>query len=442
MTLLCYYTAAATGWLARLAQAQQHSGGAPDCPCVSPWTTPALGHNLTCRELLVNRKRDWGSDNQTLVCVPPNYGASSCHSWDNASHHPDCLRPDGQQHETGAPEWCTARWCYVDASNCVRPHDQTDRAVEPADTVGALYHSYETCGNLNAYTDERHYHTLRGQHLRVSMPGDSGSGYTLTTLPDGTRSGSVVDFMKSIAQDAGFTWETVPIGEDSRRLFSSSFTACVHAVALGATDLCIGNFWLTSQRMLIHPSFTSVLYDDEMVLVVKATEEVNFWRRVGIPFTTTLTPWAWGLVLGNMLFMSLVMAIIEGKDVGDGAKKILDTLDSMKAERTKLFRLVEQSAKRQNETPTAKLLQLVPELRRLTHEVRNDVAEEMVQQFVPQGETILKIGSVGEKFYMIKSGIVTFSGPNGAVYGTRSDGEFFGEKSLLRCVHVVCVVCM
>ena len=58
-----------------------------------------------------------------------------------------------------------------------------------------------------------------------------------------------------------------------------------------------------------------------------------------------------------MLFMSLVMAIIEGKDVGDGAKKILDTLKSMKAERKSLFRLVEQSTKLQNKTPTAKLLQ-------------------------------------------------------------------------------------
>ena len=51
--------------------------------------------------------------------------------------------------------------------------------------------SYETCGNLNAYSDEKHYTALRGQHLRVSYPGDSGSGYTLKTLPDGSKTGSV-----------------------------------------------------------------------------------------------------------------------------------------------------------------------------------------------------------------------------------------------------------
>eukprot|EP01047_Picozoa_sp_COSAG01_P034158 COSAG01_NODE_2552_length_7463_cov_644.066947_2_plen_1015_part_00 len=325
---LHYCTAGLLLSLEGAVRAQQYPRGSPNCPCISPWAAPLPGDNRTRRDLLINRKHDFGITNQTRVRVPLDYGASVCRRWDNASHHPDCLRPDGRQHESGAPEWCTARWCYVDASRCDRPHDQTDHAVAPADTVGVLHHSYETCGNLNAYTDERHYSKLRGLHLRVSMPGNSGSGYTLTTLPDGTRSGSVVNFMKSIAQDAGFTWEVVPIGSDSRSLFSSSFTACVHAVALGVTDMCIGNFWLTTQRMLIHPSFTSVLYDDEMVLVVKAKEEVNLWDRVGVPFTSTLTSGAWGCVLGTMLLMSFAMTIIEGKDVGDGAKKILDVLEA------------------------------------------------------------------------------------------------------------------
>eukprot|EP01047_Picozoa_sp_COSAG01_P047214 COSAG01_NODE_4491_length_4978_cov_17.492109_1_plen_836_part_10 len=318
LLVLCYK--AAVGWAA-----QQNSSGSPGCPCISPWAVPLPSDSRTNRELLINRKHVLGINNQTLVRVPLDYGASVCRAWDNATHHSDCLRPDGRPHDSRTPEWCLARWCYVNTSQCDRPYDQTDHAVRPADTVDGLHHSYETCGNLNAYTDEKHYAKLRGLHLRVSMPGDSGSGYTLTTLPDGTRAGSVVSFMKSVAQEASFTWEIVPIG-DSRSLFSSSFTACVHAVALGATDLCIGNFWLTTQRMLIHSSFTSVLYDDEMVLVVKATEDVNLWERIGVPFTSTLTPTAWIAVLGTTLFMSFAMQIIEGKEVGDGAKKVLDKL--------------------------------------------------------------------------------------------------------------------
>ena len=43
---------------------------------------------------------------------------------------------------------------------------------------------------------------------------------------------------------------------------------------------CIGNFWVTSDRMLIHPTFTSTVYDDEMLLVVQTVEEKDKWANV------------------------------------------------------------------------------------------------------------------------------------------------------------------
>jgi hypothetical protein len=54
----------------------------------------------------------------------------------------------------------------------------------------------------------------------------------LLTLPDGSKAGSVVDFMREIAREAQFTWEVVPILDESRSLYSSSFTACVHQVRI------------------------------------------------------------------------------------------------------------------------------------------------------------------------------------------------------------------
>ena len=103
----------------------------------------------------------------------------------------------------------------------------------------------------------------------LADPGDSGSGYTLLTeeatsgrpckseweaqnytskaeciwdFNHGTQSGnskegSMVEFMRSIRADAGFTWERVEVSQDSKELFDSSFTACVHAVAVGQTDM-------------------------------------------------------------------------------------------------------------------------------------------------------------------------------------------------------------
>ena len=108
---------------------------------------------------------------------------------------------------------------------------------------------------------------MRGKHLRVSYPDDSGSGYTLLTKADGTKTGSVVEFMRSIARDVGFTWEIVPVGEDSKALFSSSFTACVHSVAIGATDVSILIFWrhlraCRSRLAVSHSSrFTPMIVD-------------------------------------------------------------------------------------------------------------------------------------------------------------------------------------
>ena len=125
--------------------------------------------------------------------------------------------------------------------------------MDPADLVAVdsssdvteqLHYSYETCGNLNMYTDVRHYEFLRGRHIRVTYPGDSGSGYTLVTLPDGTKTGSMVEFMRSIAARASFTWEVVPLLEAVAPLLFV-LTACVHQVALNETDLCIANFWVT-----------------------------------------------------------------------------------------------------------------------------------------------------------------------------------------------------
>ena len=74
----------------------------------------------------------------------------------------------------------------------------------------------------------------------------------------------------SSEQDAGFTWVEKPITAASRARFnSSSFTACVHDVALNETDMCIGNFWMTSQRLHM-AAFSTAIYDDSFSLVARA----------------------------------------------------------------------------------------------------------------------------------------------------------------------------
>ena len=52
--------------------------------------------------------------------------------------------------------------------------DPAIRALVPnlADDGWELAYSYETCGNVNSYSQERHYDIVRDKVFRVSYPGE------------------------------------------------------------------------------------------------------------------------------------------------------------------------------------------------------------------------------------------------------------------------------
>ena len=78
--------------------------------------------------------------------------------------------------------------------------------------------------------------------------------------------------------------------------------------------------------------FTSTIYDDDFTLVVKKASEVNIMERVARPFTKTLTPGAWSMVIGTMFAVSLAMVVVEGADnVGDGIDRVMRKLNADEA---------------------------------------------------------------------------------------------------------------
>ena len=139
-----------------------------------------------------------------------------------------------------------------------------------------LHYSYETCGVLNPYDIPPHEQTLRAhKKLRISYPGDSGSGYTILTKPDGEKAGSVVEFVEQyILREYGIAWEVVPVSAASTAFSpQSSYTACVHEIVLGGTDLCVGNFWPTFERRSLGGTFTNALYMDQFRVVAFVAEQ-------------------------------------------------------------------------------------------------------------------------------------------------------------------------
>ena len=146
--------------------------GSPDCPCIDPFPIYYGPYSFASN-----------NDNTTLVnctgflyegrCFPKSYGSSKCTSHD-ANHNFECQRSD-------PPTWCASNWCYISPQNCWKPHapnsytqgayagnpiirNQSALDCPRAGWVGRCVnrdvefaYSYETCGNLDAFTYESGY---------------------------------------------------------------------------------------------------------------------------------------------------------------------------------------------------------------------------------------------------------------------------------------------
>ena len=82
------------------------------CACIDPWAgkAPTSADVAAC-----------GNGGGRVVvdghCVPLDYGAGTCKAWDKGLGM-ECSR------RTLAPDSCTNAWCFVNASECERPHGE------------------------------------------------------------------------------------------------------------------------------------------------------------------------------------------------------------------------------------------------------------------------------------------------------------------------------
>jgi len=226
----------------------------------------------------------------------------------------------------------------VDPLQCTRPHDfsryfaQSYIRRHTDNESLRLHFSYETCGNLNLYsTDASMRQTLERTAsrdvLRISMPGDSSNHYSLVSQDPGVagtgRDGAAIRFFASTAAEYGLNWTVVPISNESRASHpNSSFTACVHEVALNGTDLCVGNFWQTPARLLIS-TFTSQQDADRFrVVVFSHAEALSLNDVLGQAFRSPFAPFSkdmWIVLLVTVAWVGLTSYVLE-LDYGDCSK--------------------------------------------------------------------------------------------------------------------------
>jgi len=77
---------------------------------------------------------------------PGLYGTSCAEKWD-ATTTPQCADAKGNP-LAGAPDWCSAKWCYVDKAKCASNLTPTKTVLFPA--AGELYWSADTCSGGTA----------------------------------------------------------------------------------------------------------------------------------------------------------------------------------------------------------------------------------------------------------------------------------------------------
>jgi len=128
------------------------SAASPISPAASAAGDPAGGASSLspqCRNATLGFNHVGGLQGIEL-CSPLQHGWGQCTPWD-ANVPGECVDPGGGEFESGQPDWCSATWCYVNASTCERSHQPSDLVYHDDDAPSGLSYSYETCGNLDTY---------------------------------------------------------------------------------------------------------------------------------------------------------------------------------------------------------------------------------------------------------------------------------------------------
>ena len=241
------------------------------------------------------------------------------------------------------PKWCLDRWCYVAPWNCHKPHSASlwftgavmaNRTLLEEGGIGActeegvcgddpaLMYSYETCGNVETFqvSDGRQAEldeVARRGPIRLTFTGDDSPyikqlGPNETRLVPGTdKDGSVVKFITDLLLERSVTWKEVPITGASRDYSSSSFQACIHDVALNATDLCVGSTWaFENRRRLV--DFTGDITASNLRLLVKlqSSDYNSFSQKIKQPFAP-FTAKMWLALVGALIYIGYAMYTLD-----------------------------------------------------------------------------------------------------------------------------------
>jgi hypothetical protein len=218
-----------------------------------------------------------------------------------------------------------------------RSRDTTPSFVLKRDNV-SLFLSFHTCGVLDQFTPEALREEVRGWHFTaVVAPGASTqwifpkgfvepSPFDLKTPGWKGNSGFLIAISDSIMHKYNPPLQVTLLpgfsSEQSLQAFpESSYTACIHDVLVGKVDLCLGDFWVTSERLSIGAEFVNppMGFDDFYLVAPRIDQEqqlsfAEILSKPWEPFESNL----WVSFFAFIFFTSFVTLLTDAiLDVGD-----------------------------------------------------------------------------------------------------------------------------
>eukprot|EP00241_Pyramimonas_parkeae_P003262 CAMPEP_0114234526 /NCGR_PEP_ID=MMETSP0058-20121206/5756_1 /TAXON_ID=36894 /ORGANISM="Pyramimonas parkeae, CCMP726" /LENGTH=782 /DNA_ID=CAMNT_0001346211 /DNA_START=73 /DNA_END=2421 /DNA_ORIENTATION=+ len=224
-------------------------------------------------------------------CYPETYGSLSCEAWD-ANLPPFCADSDGNPF-LDAPEWCSQRWCFVDFDKCRESGRAMIKSQLFGDNEQRLFVSYDTCNSTasgDSFGDFLTWKSMQGVSVVAGVPymrspilykrdpvtkvpvewsdDPQLALYKNDTLP---WDGSLVQYVSAVLSlnrtesfgKVNYTWTS----GGARNSFSSFYTACVYDVHKGLLDFCVGDFWITKERLEL-TAFTVASYVEPVHIFV------------------------------------------------------------------------------------------------------------------------------------------------------------------------------
>jgi len=90
------------------------------------------------------------------------------------------------------------------------------------------------------------------------------------------HTGVLPDFLEQLRREVGFVTEIVDVSNDSVAVVGTNRnTACARDVQMNRTDLCVGNSWVTTQR-LGYAKVLPTLWQESLELVTRETIDTSF----------------------------------------------------------------------------------------------------------------------------------------------------------------------